>query len=82
MEDDLDLEVREKVLVLSPHVRRAYRLEGLTPRITPRNVHKELASVDLWDERPYDEQRFPYSLTPATTRLKCRMSPILTVARI
>ena len=43
MEDDLDIEAREKVLVLSPHVRRAYRLEDLTQRITPRNVHKEHA---------------------------------------
>lgn len=43
MKDDLDIEAREKVLVLSPHVRRAYRLEDLTQRITPRNVHKELA---------------------------------------
>ena len=29
--------------VLQPHSRRAYRLEDLTQRITPRNVHKELA---------------------------------------
>ena len=43
MEDDLHIAAREKVLVLSPHVRRAYRLEDLTQRITPRNVHKELA---------------------------------------
>lgn len=43
VKDDLDIEAREKVLVLSPHVRRAYRLEDLTQRITPRNVHKELA---------------------------------------
>ena len=43
MKDDLDIEAREKVLVLSPHVRRAYRLEDLTQRITPRNAHKELA---------------------------------------
>ncbi len=43
VKDDLDMEAREKVLALSPHVRRAYRLENLTQRITPRNVHKELA---------------------------------------
>ena len=43
VKDDLDIEAREKVLVLSPHVRRAYRLEDLTQRITSRNVHKELA---------------------------------------
>ena len=43
MKDDLDIEAREKVLALSPHVRRAYRLEDLTKHITPRNVHKELA---------------------------------------
>ena len=43
VKDDLDIEAREKVLLLSPHVRRAYRLEDLTQRITPRNVHKELA---------------------------------------
>lgn len=43
MKDDLDVEARGKVLVPSPHVRRAYRLEDLTQRITPRNVHKELA---------------------------------------
>ena len=43
MKDDLDIEAREKVLVLSPHVRRAYRLEDLIQRITPRNVHKEFA---------------------------------------
>jgi len=41
--DDLDVEAQKKVLVLSPHERRAYRLEDLTKRITPRNVHKELA---------------------------------------
>jgi antitoxin component of MazEF toxin-antitoxin module len=43
VKDDLDIKAQEKVLVLSPHVRRAYRLEDLTQRITPRNVHKELA---------------------------------------
>ena len=43
MKDDLDIEAREKVLVLSPHVRRAYRLEDLIQSITPRNVHKEFA---------------------------------------
>lgn len=43
MKVDLDIEAREKVLVLSPHMRRAYRLEDLTQRITLRNVHKELA---------------------------------------
>jgi antitoxin component of MazEF toxin-antitoxin module len=43
VKDDLDIEAREKVLVLSPHVRRAYRLEDLTQRITPCNVHKEIA---------------------------------------
>lgn len=43
VKDGLDIEAREKVLVLSPHERRAYRLEDLTQRITPRNVHKELA---------------------------------------
>ncbi len=43
MKDDLDIEAREKALVLSPHERRVYRLEDLTKRITPRNVHKELA---------------------------------------
>jgi len=42
VKDDVDIEAREKVLVLSPHVRRAYRLEGLTQRITPRNVHREI----------------------------------------
>jgi antitoxin MazE len=43
VKDDLDIEVRKGALVLSPHVRRAYRLEDLTQRITPRNVHNELA---------------------------------------
>jgi antitoxin component of MazEF toxin-antitoxin module len=43
VKDDLDIEAREIVLVPSPHERRAYRLEDLTLRITPRNVHKELA---------------------------------------
>jgi antitoxin component of MazEF toxin-antitoxin module len=43
VKDDLDIEARGKVLVLSPHVRQAYRLEDLNQRITPRNVHKELA---------------------------------------
>jgi antitoxin component of MazEF toxin-antitoxin module len=42
VKDDLDIEAREKVLVLSPHVRRAYRLEDLVKHITPRNLHKEL----------------------------------------
>lgn len=42
MKDDVDIEAREKVLVLSPHVRRAYRLEDLVKRMTPRNVPKEL----------------------------------------
>lgn len=40
---DLDIEAQEKVLALSPHVRRAYRLEDLIQCITPRNVHKEFA---------------------------------------
>lgn len=31
------------IRVLISHVRRAYRLGNLTQRITPRNVHKELA---------------------------------------
>ncbi len=39
----LDIKAQEKVLVLSPHVRRAYRVEDLIQRITPRNVHKEFA---------------------------------------
>ena len=39
----LDIEAQEKVLVLSPNVRRAYRLEDLPKRITPRNAHKEFA---------------------------------------
>ena len=39
----LDIEAQEKVLVLSPHVRRAYRVEDLIQRITPRNAHKEFA---------------------------------------
>jgi antitoxin component of MazEF toxin-antitoxin module len=43
VKDDVDIEARKKVFVLSPHVGRAYRLEDLTQRITPRNVHKELA---------------------------------------
>jgi antitoxin component of MazEF toxin-antitoxin module len=43
VKDDLDIEVRKGALVLSPHARRVYRLEDLTQRITPRNVHKELA---------------------------------------
>ena len=30
-------------LVLRPHLRRVYRLEDLVKRMTPRNVHKELA---------------------------------------
>jgi antitoxin MazE len=42
VKDDLDIEAREKVLVLSPHVRRAYRLGDLIQRITTRNIHKEL----------------------------------------
>lgn len=42
VKDDLDIEVREGVLVLSPHLRRDYRLEDLVKRMTPRNVHKEL----------------------------------------
>ena len=41
--DDLDVEAQKKVLVLSPHERRANRLEDLTKRITSRNVHKEFA---------------------------------------
>jgi len=43
VKDDLDIEVRKGVLVLRPHLRRVYRLEDLTQRITSRNVHKELA---------------------------------------
>jgi len=42
VKDDLDIEAREKVPVLSPHKGRAYRLEDLTQRITPRNLHEEL----------------------------------------
>jgi antitoxin MazE len=42
VKDDVDIEAREKVLVLSPHVHRAYRLEDLVKRITPRNVHTEI----------------------------------------
>ncbi len=34
---------RKEALVLSPHVRRVYRLEDLTQRIATRNIHKELA---------------------------------------
>ena len=43
MKDNLDIKAQEKVLVLSPHVRRVYRLEDLIQRITPRNAHKEFA---------------------------------------
>ena len=43
VKDDLDIEVRKGALVLRSHLRRVYRLEDLTQRITPRNVHKELA---------------------------------------
>lgn len=43
VKNDLDIEMRKGSLVLSLHLRRAYRLEDLTQRITPRNVHKELA---------------------------------------
>jgi antitoxin component of MazEF toxin-antitoxin module len=42
VKDDLGVEARGKVLVPSPHVRRAYRLEDLVKHITPRNLHKEL----------------------------------------
>lgn len=42
VKDDVDIEAREKVLVLSPHLRRVYRLEDLVKRMTPRNMHKEL----------------------------------------
>lgn len=43
VKDSLDIEAQEKVLVLSPHARRAYRLEDLIQGITSRNVHKEFA---------------------------------------
>ena len=42
VKDDMDIEAREKVLVLSPHVRQAYLLGDLIQRITTRNIHKEL----------------------------------------
>jgi len=29
--------------ILKPHPRRVYRLEDLTHRITPRNVHREIS---------------------------------------
>jgi len=34
--------MREKALMLSPHLRRVYRLEDLVKRMTPRNVHTEI----------------------------------------
>ncbi len=40
--DALDIEVRKGTLVLTPHLRRVYRLEDLLKRMTPRNVHKAL----------------------------------------
>jgi len=42
VKDDLDIEVRKGALVLTPHLRRVYRLDDLVKRITPRNVHMEI----------------------------------------
>ena len=42
VKDALDIEVRKGTLVLTPHLRRVYRLEDLLKRMTPRNVHKAL----------------------------------------
>lgn len=42
VKDALDIEVREGVVLLRPHLRRVYKLEDLVKRMTPRNMHKEL----------------------------------------
>lgn len=42
--DDLEIEVQEGNVVLTPHVRRVYRLEDLVKRITPMNLHHEIDS--------------------------------------
>lgn len=38
--DAVEIEERKGTLVVRPHLRRAYRLEGLLKRITSRNVHE------------------------------------------
>jgi antitoxin MazE len=40
--DAVEIEVRKGTLLVRPHLRRAYRLEDLLKRITPRNVHEEV----------------------------------------
>ena len=42
--DDLEIKVQEGNVVLTPHVRRVYRLEDLVKRITPKNMHHEIDS--------------------------------------
>ena len=40
--DAVEIEVRKGALVVRPHLRRVYRLEDLSKRITPYNVHEEV----------------------------------------
>lgn len=42
--DEVEIEVQEGNVVLTPHVRRVYRLEDLVKRITPKNLHHEINS--------------------------------------
>lgn len=46
--DDLEIEVQAGTVVLTPHLRRVYRLDDLVKRITSRNVHD---AIDFGDPK-------------------------------
>lgn len=51
MKDDLDIEAREKVLVLSPHMRRAYRLEDpIDAQAVPVSSHASSDSSEMQND--------------------------------
>jgi antitoxin MazE len=43
-QDDLEIEVQDGNVVLKPQLRRVYRLDDLVKRITPKNLHGEIAT--------------------------------------
>ena len=74
VKDDLGIEAREKVLVPS------LSAGGSDPAYHPAQRSQKTCLRSTYGTRDsMMRERFPYSLTPAATRLKCRMSPILTV---
>jgi antitoxin MazE len=43
-QDDLEIEVQDGNVVLKPQLRRVYRIDDLVKRITPKNLHNEIAT--------------------------------------